>query len=126
MATLETFENCYPQRDYWIRFESLDFTSLCPVTGQPDTAVVAGQQAGENAQQGALPRTVRPQQRHHLAGLDGERGVKVEGPATHPDVGLEPRPHRALVSHRSRRAASTVIDTASSTSERAIAASGSC
>ena len=35
-ATLETFANRYPQRDYWIRFESLDFTSLCPVTGQPD------------------------------------------------------------------------------------------
>ena len=35
-ATLETFPNRYPQRDYWIRFESLDFTSLCPVTGQPD------------------------------------------------------------------------------------------
>ena len=35
-ATLETFENRYPTRDYWIRFESLDFTSLCPVTGQPD------------------------------------------------------------------------------------------
>ena len=37
-ATLETFQNGYPQRDYWIRFESLDFTSLCPVTGQPDFA----------------------------------------------------------------------------------------
>ena len=37
-ATLETFQNVYPQRDYWIRFESLDFTSLCPVTGQPDFA----------------------------------------------------------------------------------------
>ncbi len=37
-ATLETFQNAYPRRDYWIRFESLDFTSLCPVTGQPDFA----------------------------------------------------------------------------------------
>jgi 7-cyano-7-deazaguanine reductase len=37
-ATLETFPNAYPRRDYWIRFESLDFTSLCPVTGQPDFA----------------------------------------------------------------------------------------
>ena len=36
--TLETFDNRYPQRDYWIRFESHDFTSLCPVTGQPDFA----------------------------------------------------------------------------------------
>ena len=39
-ATLETFQNVYPHRDYWIRFESLDFTSLCPVTGQPDFARV--------------------------------------------------------------------------------------
>ena len=37
-ATLETFKNAYPQRDYWIQFESADFTSLCPVTGQPDYA----------------------------------------------------------------------------------------
>ena len=37
-ATLETFTNAYPQRDYWIRFESADFTSLCPVTGQADFA----------------------------------------------------------------------------------------
>lgn len=38
VSTLETFPNRYPQRDYWIRFESHDFTSLCPVTGQPDFA----------------------------------------------------------------------------------------
>jgi len=37
---LETFENRYPQRDYVIRFESDDFTSLCPVTGQPDFAAL--------------------------------------------------------------------------------------
>lgn len=37
-STLETFKNAYSQRDYWIKFESLDFTSLCPVTGQPDFA----------------------------------------------------------------------------------------
>jgi 7-cyano-7-deazaguanine reductase len=39
-ATLETFDNAYPQRDYWVRFESADFTSLCPVTGQPDFASI--------------------------------------------------------------------------------------
>ena len=34
---LETFPN--PAiRPYWIRFESADFTSLCPVTGQADFA----------------------------------------------------------------------------------------
>ena len=35
---LETFENRYPHRDYVIHFECEDFTSLCPVTGQPDFA----------------------------------------------------------------------------------------
>ncbi|MEI9898414.1 MAG: preQ(1) synthase [Chthoniobacter sp.] len=39
-ATLETFQNAYSRRDYWIRFESTDFTSLCPVTGQPDFASI--------------------------------------------------------------------------------------
>ncbi len=39
-ATLETFANRFPQRDYWIRFASADFTSLCPVTGQPDYASI--------------------------------------------------------------------------------------
>lgn len=39
-ATLETFKNAYPKRDYWIRFASADFTSLCPVTGQPDYASI--------------------------------------------------------------------------------------
>ncbi len=36
--TLETFPNRYPQRDYWICFDCEDFTSLCPITGQPDFA----------------------------------------------------------------------------------------
>lgn len=35
---LETFENRYPHRDYVIRFDCADFTSLCPITGQPDFA----------------------------------------------------------------------------------------
>jgi len=38
---LETFPNRYAQRDYWIRFECSDFTSLCPVTGQPDFAHIS-------------------------------------------------------------------------------------
>jgi 7-cyano-7-deazaguanine reductase len=37
-AVLETFPNRNAGRDYWIRFNSHDFTSLCPVTGQPDFA----------------------------------------------------------------------------------------
>jgi 7-cyano-7-deazaguanine reductase len=37
---LETFDNRYPHRDYVIRFDVEDFTSLCPVTGQPDFASI--------------------------------------------------------------------------------------
>jgi 7-cyano-7-deazaguanine reductase len=36
-ARLETFPNP-AQRNYWIHFETDDFTSLCPVTGQADFA----------------------------------------------------------------------------------------
>lgn len=35
-AHLETFENTHPDRDYWITFDCPEFTSICPVTGQPD------------------------------------------------------------------------------------------
>ena len=37
-ARLETFPNPAPRRNYRIHFETDDFTSLCPVTGQPDFA----------------------------------------------------------------------------------------
>ena len=37
---LETFENRFPQRDYHVRFDCSDFTSLCPITGQPDFAKI--------------------------------------------------------------------------------------
>jgi 7-cyano-7-deazaguanine reductase len=37
-ARLETFPNPASQRDYRIRLETDDFTSVCPVTGQPDFA----------------------------------------------------------------------------------------
>jgi 7-cyano-7-deazaguanine reductase len=37
-ARLETFPNPAPQRNYRIRFETDDFTSVCPITGQPDFA----------------------------------------------------------------------------------------
>ena len=39
-ATLETFENQNSKRDYWITFECGEFTSMCPVTGQPDFAQI--------------------------------------------------------------------------------------
>lgn len=35
-ARLETFENIYPDNDYVIEFDCPEYTSLCPVTGQPD------------------------------------------------------------------------------------------
>ncbi|MBO5681688.1 MAG: NADPH-dependent 7-cyano-7-deazaguanine reductase QueF, partial [Lentisphaeria bacterium] len=35
-AVIETFDNKYPERDYIITFDCPEFTSLCPVTGQPD------------------------------------------------------------------------------------------
>ena len=37
-ARLETFPNPAPHRNYRIHFETDDFTSVCPVTGQPDFA----------------------------------------------------------------------------------------
>lgn len=37
-ALLETFANCRPGRRYWITLDCPEFSSLCPVTGQPDTA----------------------------------------------------------------------------------------
>ena len=35
-AKIETFRNAFPKRDYIITFDCPDFTSLCPITGQPD------------------------------------------------------------------------------------------
>lgn len=35
-AKLETFENAFPKRHYVITFDCPEYTSLCPVTGQPD------------------------------------------------------------------------------------------
>ena len=38
VATLETFPNSNARREYRITFETQEFTSVCPVTGQPDFA----------------------------------------------------------------------------------------
>jgi len=35
-ASLESFPNRHPNRDYWVELDCPEFTSLCPVTGQPD------------------------------------------------------------------------------------------
>ena len=37
---LETFENKHKENDYWVRFNCPEFTSLCPITGQPDFAEI--------------------------------------------------------------------------------------
>ena len=37
---LETFHNQHPENDYWVRFNCPEFTTLCPITGQPDFAEI--------------------------------------------------------------------------------------
>ena len=37
---LETFDNRHPGNDYWVKFNCPEFTSLCPITGQPDFAAI--------------------------------------------------------------------------------------
>ncbi len=37
---LETFPNKHPERDYFVKFNCPEFTSLCPMTGQPDFATI--------------------------------------------------------------------------------------
>ncbi|WP_181350810.1 preQ(1) synthase [Thalassobacillus sp. CUG 92003] len=39
-TVLETFENNHPQRDYFVKFNCPEFTTLCPKTGQPDFATL--------------------------------------------------------------------------------------
>ena len=33
---LETFENAHPESDYWVTLNADEFSSLCPITNQPD------------------------------------------------------------------------------------------
>jgi 7-cyano-7-deazaguanine reductase len=39
-SILEAFQNPRPQRDYEVKFVFPEFTSLCPVTDQPDFATI--------------------------------------------------------------------------------------
>ncbi|MDR1866427.1 MAG: preQ(1) synthase [Bacteroidales bacterium] len=39
-SVLEAFDNPHPENDYWVRFNCPEFTSLCPVTAQPDFATI--------------------------------------------------------------------------------------
>ena len=37
---LESFSNRHPGNDYFVKFNCPEFTSLCPITGQPDFAEI--------------------------------------------------------------------------------------
>lgn len=37
---LETFDNKHPDNDYRVKFNCPEFTTLCPITGQPDFATL--------------------------------------------------------------------------------------
>ena len=37
---LEAFPNKHPEHDYFVKFNCPEFTSLCPITGQPDFASI--------------------------------------------------------------------------------------
>ena len=39
-SLLETFQNQHPDNDYWVQFNCPEFTTLCPITGQPDFAEI--------------------------------------------------------------------------------------
>ena len=39
-SVLETFENAHQDRDYLVTLRCPEFTTLCPITGQPDFATL--------------------------------------------------------------------------------------
>ncbi len=39
-SILETFENAHPERDYLVTLRCPEFTTLCPITGQPDFGTI--------------------------------------------------------------------------------------
>lgn len=39
-GTIDAFDNQFPGRDYEIEFTAQEFTSVCPMTGQPDFGVI--------------------------------------------------------------------------------------
>ncbi len=49
LEILETFENAYPGRNYYIKHRTPEFTSVCPKTGQPDFATIAIEYVPERA-----------------------------------------------------------------------------
>lgn len=39
-GVLESFDNRHPDTDYFVKFNCPEFTSLCPITNQPDFATI--------------------------------------------------------------------------------------
>ena len=39
-GVLESFDNAHPDRDYMVTLRCPEFTTLCPITGQPDFATL--------------------------------------------------------------------------------------
>lgn len=39
-GTIDSFENAFPEREYEIEFTAEEFTSVCPMTGQPDFGTI--------------------------------------------------------------------------------------
>ncbi|HAM15239.1 MAG TPA: preQ(1) synthase, partial [Eggerthellaceae bacterium] len=39
-GVLEAFDNAHPDRDYVVTLRCPEFTTLCPITGQPDFATM--------------------------------------------------------------------------------------
>lgn len=40
MAKINTFQNQYAGREYWIEIRCPEFTSVCPITGNPDFGTI--------------------------------------------------------------------------------------
>ena len=52
---LETFVNKHPENDYFVKFNCPEFTSLCPITGQPDYFVCPRRENGGKQELKAVP-----------------------------------------------------------------------
>ena len=111
-AKLETFPNP-ARRQYWIHFETDDFTSLCPITGQADFARIeiayvpdrlcleskslkfylaayrnerAFNEAVTNRILDDFVRALRPRQATIMAQFSARGGIALKVQANYPDV----------------------------------------
>ena len=99
-------------------------TRLCVLEHPPvesDAAFDQRHEPGQNAQESALPRSVRPKHRHHVARLHRQIDAEVESSERGVDAHLEA--HSAL-HQRPRRATSTDSETASRIKLKTTPASG--